>query len=207
MDASALLRNITLMPVIMIEDASSAAPLAETLLAAGIGAVEVALCTDTALEAIEDIARKVPDILVGAESVRLTEQFAQIKSAGALFAVSPGATDELLAAANMAYLPGAATASECLQLLQKGYQLQKFFPAEANGGVRAIQAISAPLPEIKFCPTGGVNQDNLQDYLGLEAVACVGGSWFMPGEALRKRDFASIKRECLAAMRLTQCDG
>lgn len=202
MDATALLKNVRLMPVISINMVETAVPLARTLLAAGIDAIEVTLRTPEALPAIEQIAHQVPEILLGAGSIRYSEQFAAVQNAGAVFAVSPGATDSLLAAANMPYLPGAATASECLRLLECGYKLQKFFPAEASGGVDAIKSISAPLPEVRFCPTGGINSRNVASYLAAEAVVCVGGSWFVSSDSVMRQDFAAIERECRNATKL-----
>lgn len=202
MDATELLQDVRLMPVVAIGSADTAVPLARTLLDAGIGAIEVTLRTDEALWAIEQIAREVPEILLGAGSIRYPEQFAEVQSAGAVFAVSPGSTDSLIAAANMPYLPGAATASECLKLLEYGYRLQKFFPAEANGGASAIASISAPVPEVRFCPTGGINLQNVSSYLETATVACIGGSWFVPSESLSRGDFALIERECREAAEL-----
>jgi 2-dehydro-3-deoxyphosphogluconate aldolase/(4S)-4-hydroxy-2-oxoglutarate aldolase len=192
MDASELLQNIRLMPVVVIDDDSKAVQLAETLLAAGIGAIEITLRTAAALAAIEQVARAVPDIILGAGSIRNPEQFQSISDAGAHFAVSPGHSKRLLEAANMPYLPGAATPSECMGLLEHGYRLQKFFPAEQSGGLAKIKAMSAPLPEARFCPTGGITAANARDYLACPAVACIGGSWFVPGDALRAGDFKTI---------------
>lgn len=204
MDASALLQNIRLLPVVVIDDYSRAAQLAETLLQAGIGAIEITLRTEVALAAIEKIARDVPDIIVGAGSVRRADQFESIRNAGAHFAVSPGHTEKLLAAANLPYVPGAATPSECLNLLEHGYQLQKFFPAEQSGGLARIKAMSAPLPEVRFCPTGGITPANAGDYLACSAVACVGGSWFVPANALSSGDFDTIAAMCKDAVSLTR---
>ena len=192
MDASQLLQNIRLIPVVVIEDDSHAVQLAETLLEAGITAIEITLRTECALAAMEKIAHAVPDILLGAGSIRQPGQFTTIANAGAHFAVSPGHSERLLAAANMPYLPGAATPSECMGLLEHGYQLQKFFPAEQSGGLAKIKAMSAPLPEVRFCPTGGITLNNARDYLACPAVACVGGSWFVPADALRAGDFKTI---------------
>ncbi len=202
MDASQLLQNIRLLPVVVIEDASHAVPLAETLLQAGITAIEITLRTECALAAIGKIANAVPDILLGAGSIRQPGQFTTIANAGAHFAVSPGHSARLLAAANMPYLPAAATPSECMCLLEYGYQLQKFFPSEQSGGLAKIKAISAPLPQVRFCPSGGISLNNARDYLACPAVACVGGSWFVPADALRAGDFASIGKLSKEAARL-----
>jgi 2-dehydro-3-deoxyphosphogluconate aldolase/(4S)-4-hydroxy-2-oxoglutarate aldolase len=135
-------------------------------------------------------------MLVGAGSVRRAEQFAQIADAGARFAVSPGATASLLDAAErqgMPFVPGAVTASEIIGLLESGYRLQKFFPAEASGGLASIRALAAPLPEVLFFPTGGIDQTLAREYLACECVASVGGSWFVPAGALAAGDFARIR--------------
>ncbi len=203
MDATQLLSDVRLLPVVVIDDVNSAVPLARVLLAAGIGAVEITLRSDAALAAIERVASEVPDILVGAGSVRRVEQFQQIKNVGASFAVSPGSTDALLTAANMPYVAGVATPSESLKLLEAGYRLQKFFPAEVNGGVAALKAFAAPIPEVLFCPTGGVNANNARSYLNLSGVACIGGSWFVPSELLAQQDFAAIKTLAQQAVELT----
>ena len=154
--------------------------------------------------AIELVASAVPQVMVGAGSIRNTEQLQQVKNAGAKFGVSPGSTDTLLeAAADCPYIPGAATATECMHLLEQGYFLQKFFPAELSGGVGRIRALSAPLPEVRFCPTGGITPDNITQYLQCSAVACVGGSWFVPGLALEAGDFAAIGQLSREAVAMT----
>lgn len=202
MDASNLLKDIRLMPVVTIQQVDQAVPLAEALLAAGIGAIEVTLRTEQALAAMQKIAAEVPGILLGAGSVRNVQQFAQIREAGCAFAVSPGATDALLQAAELPYVPGAATASECLRLLEYGYTLQKFFPAEASGGIKAIKSLAAPLPEVRFCPTGGINAQLAPDYLAVEAIACIGGSWFVSDAHIAAGDFAAIEQSARAAVEL-----
>ena len=202
MDASSLFTEVRLVPVVTLVEPIHAVPLARTLLSAGIKAIEVTLRTAGALSAIESIAREVPDILLGAGSVRHAGQFQQIKDAGCAFAVSPGSTESLLDAANMPYLPGAATASEVLHLLERNYQLIKFFPAEVNGGITALKAISQPVPEVRFCPTGGINATLAPQYLQLEAVSCVGGSWFISADQLNAGNFVAIKASAEAAVSL-----
>jgi len=181
--------------VVVIEDHNNAVELAATLHAAGIGAIEVTLRSAAALSAIKLIAEQVPDIIVGAGSVRAADHFAAITEAGAQFAVSPGATEALIkgaSKANMPYIPGAATASENLFLLEHGYTLQKFFPAELSGGLKMIKALTAPLPEVKFFPTGGVSAANAADYLATPSVQCVGGTWIATTALINNRDFAKI---------------
>ncbi len=205
MDASALLADTRIVPVVVISDIDTAIPLALTLRDAGIRAIEITLRTPQALRALECISREVPELLPGVGSVRQPEQFAQAREAGARFAVSPGTTPTLLQAAGtarMPYLPGAATASEILHLLEAGYRLQKFFPAEQLGGIRMLKALGAPLPEARFCPTGGLHAGLVPAYLDCPQVACVGGSWFIPAEALAAGDYARIGELATAAVAL-----
>ena len=195
MDASTLLSKSRIVPVVVIEDLAVAVDLAKTLRDVGVDSIEVTLRTDCALEAIALIANQVPDIIVGAGSVRRPAQFAEIAARGARFAVSPGATDLLIDEAirsNMPLVPGAATASEIIRLMERGYVLQKFFPAELLGGVAMLKALSAPLPEIRFFPTGGISAALATDYLSLNCVSCIGGSWFVPSALLREGRFEEI---------------
>jgi 2-dehydro-3-deoxyphosphogluconate aldolase/(4S)-4-hydroxy-2-oxoglutarate aldolase len=207
MDATSLLAGIHLVPVVVIEDPARAVPLTEALVASGVRAIEITLRTDRALAAIEDVARSVPAILVGAGSVRQAGQLQQIVDAGAQFAVSPGSSDRLLVAARecgLPFVPGAVTASEIIRLLEHGYHLQKFFPAELAGGVAQLKALAAPLPEVRFFPTGGITLALARDYLAFERVSCIGGSWFLPEGALAEGDFASVRR--LAAQAVTEAE-
>jgi len=203
MDGTKLLGDVRLMPVVVIDDVTRALPLADTLVDAGIQAIEVTLRTEAGLASIEQVVRAMPEVLIGAGSVRSVEQLKQVRDAGARFAISPGYTDTLLdAAEGFPYVPGAITASESMHLLERGYRLQKFFPAELSGGVDFISALSAPLPEVRFCVTGGITLHNLAAYLACPAVTCIGGSWFVPGSALAAGDFAAIgrlSREAVAA--------
>lgn len=185
-EASAQAREICglapVIPVLVIHDLAHARPLAEALVAGGLPALEVTLRTPVALEAIAEMAQ-VEGGVVGAGTLLSPEDVAAAKAAGALFGVSPGATDRLLDAAegaDLPMLPGAATSTEVMALLERGYTVQKFFPAEANGGAPALKSIGAPLPQVSFCPTGGVSLANAPDYLGLPNTLCVGGSWVAP---------------------------
>ena len=194
-DPGSLLENTRVVPVVVIEQVEQAEPLAQALVNAGIGAMEITLRTEAALAAIEIVAARLPDIIVGAGSVRTAGQFTEIVDAGARFAVSPGATDALLAAAEataMPFVPGAATATEVLRLFESGYRLQKLFPAQQLGGIPLIKALGAPLPEVSFFPTGGIDLELAREYLALPNVHCVGGSWFVPADALRTGDFERI---------------
>ena len=197
MDASKLLVGSKIVPVVVLGNADMAVPLAEALLESGLGVIEVTLRTDDALQGIEQIAKSVPDMVVGAGSLRRPEQFADIATAGARFAVSPGSSRQLLAAAadhDMPFIPGAATPSEMIALFEQGYQLQKFFPAELSGGRPFLKAVGAPLPEVRFMPTGGVTPANAKDYLNMSNVACIGGSWITPLELQAKGDFDAIRQ-------------
>lgn len=205
MNAADLLAGQRVVPVVVIDDADHAVPLARTLLASGLNAIEVTLRTKAGLDAIERIASDVPDMLVGAGSVRRAAQVAEVKSAGAVFAVSPGSSDALLEAvadAELPFVPGAVTASEILGLLDLGYTLQKFFPAELSGGAAFLEAVGAPIPEVRFMPTGGISPANANDYLSLDNVACIGGSWIAPTVLLREQDFEAIAGLAAAAAKL-----
>ncbi len=196
MDASKLLVDSRIVPVVVLANADVAVPLAEALLSSGLNVIEVTLRTDDALQGIEKIARNVPDMIVGAGSLRRPEQFAEIAAAGARFAVSPGASQRLLDAAaehGMPFIPGAATPSEMIALFEQGYQLQKFFPAELAGGRPFLKAVGAPLPEVRFMPTGGVTPDNAVDYLKLDNVTSVGGSWITPRQHQQSGNFDAIR--------------
>lgn len=181
-------------PVLVVDDASTAADLARALIAGGLPALEVTLRTPAALEVIAEMA-KVEGGVVGAGTLLTPADVEAAKAAGATFGVSPGATDLLLDACeanDLPLLPGAATSSEAMRLLERGYTVQKFFPAEANGGAPALKAIGSPLPQIKFCPTGGVSMKNVGDYLGLPNTLCVGGSWVAPKDLVQAQDWAGI---------------
>lgn len=181
-------------PVLVIDDASKAEGLAKALIAGGLPALEVTLRTPAALEAIAEMA-KVQGGVVGAGTLLTADDVEAAKLAGAVFGVSPGATDRLLDACeanDLPLLPGAATSTEVMRLLERGYTMQKFFPAEANGGAKALKAIGAPLPKVKFCPTGGITLENAHDYLSLANTICVGGSWVAPANFVRAGDWAAI---------------
>ncbi|MGB0410940.1 MAG: bifunctional 4-hydroxy-2-oxoglutarate aldolase/2-dehydro-3-deoxy-phosphogluconate aldolase [Pikeienuella sp.] len=207
-DASALCREVCelapIIPVLVIDDIETARPLAEALIAGGLPALEVTLRTPVALEAIRIMA-EVPGGHVGAGTLLTPADVGAAKDAGATFGVSPGATDTLLAAcegADLPLLPGAATASEAMRLLERGYDMLKFFPAEASGGAPALKAIGAPLPQVSFCPTGGVSPENAGTYLKLANVLCAGGSWVAPKDLIARRDWAGIEALARAAVEL-----
>ncbi len=197
-----LLAGARVIPVVTLARAEQAVPLARALLAGGLPVVEVTLRSPAALDAIAEIARELPEVVVGAGSLRRPAQIVEAQAAGARFGVSPGHTAALLDAAEstgLPYLPGAAGASEAMALHERGYDLIKLFPAGPLGGVAFLKALAAPLPEIEFCPTGGVGPDNLADYLTCPNVACVGGSWIAPTELLAAGDWAEIEARARAA--------
>jgi len=207
-DASKITREVCqrapVVPVLVIEDASIARALAQALIAGGLTALEVTLRTPAALDAIAEMAR-VPGGVVGAGTLLTPADVAAAKDAGAQFGVSPGATDLLMQAcedAAMPLLPGSATASEAMALLERGYSVQKFFPAAANGGPAALKAIGAAIPQVSFCPTGGVTAQNAADYLALKNTLCVGGSWVAPKVLVAARDWAAIEELARVASKL-----
>jgi 2-dehydro-3-deoxyphosphogluconate aldolase/(4S)-4-hydroxy-2-oxoglutarate aldolase len=191
-------------PVLVIEDVSTAQGLAKALIAGGLPALEVTLRTPCALDAIRAMA-DVEGGVVGAGTLLTPEDVKAAKAAGAKFGVSPGATAKLLEACaeyDLPLLPGAATATEVMTLLELGYTLQKFFPAEASGGAPALKSIGAPIPQVRFCPTGGISLKNARDYLGLPNVMCVGGSWVAPPAMVAGSDWAGITALAAEAARL-----
>lgn len=209
MEASAKALEIAqlapIIPVIVVDDAATAEPLAQALVAGGLPALEVTLRTPAALEAISEMA-KVEGGVVGAGTLMTPADVVAAKEAGALFGVAPGATDRLLDAcedAELPLLPGAATASEAMRLLERGYSMLKFFPAEASGGAAALKAIGAPIPQVSFCPTGGVTPTNASEYLGLSNVVCAGGSWVAPKDKVLAGDWGAIEEIARDACQLS----
>ncbi|GAA4141895.1 bifunctional 4-hydroxy-2-oxoglutarate aldolase/2-dehydro-3-deoxy-phosphogluconate aldolase [Actinomadura keratinilytica] len=183
-------------PVVVLDDPDAAVPLARALVAGGLPAIEVTLRTAAALAAIERIAAEVPDAVVGAGTVVRPEDAARAAEAGARFLVSPGCTDRLREAmteTGLAVLPGVSSASEAMALLEHGITAMKFFPAEAAGGAAYLKALGGPLPQVRFCPTGGVTTDNAPRYLALPNVGCVGGTWITPADAVRAGDWDRIE--------------
>jgi len=188
----------------VVEDVAVARPLAEALIAGGLSVLEVTLRTPAALDVINEMA-KVPGATVGAGTLLNPKDVAAARQAGAKFGVTPGSTDRLLGACeaeDLPVLPGAATASEVLSLLERGYTVQKFFPAEANGGPSALKAIGAPLPDAMFCPTGGVTPQNARSYLSLKNTLCVGGSWVAPKALIEAGEWDDIAALARAACQL-----
>lgn len=200
-----ILRLAPVIAVVTIDDATAAVPLARALLDGGIAAIEVTLRTSAALNAIRAIAMELPQTAVGAGTVLSVADLDAATAAGAKFAVSPGAAPALLAAADasaLPWLPGAATSSEAMALAEHGYWLQKFFPAEAAGGVGYLRSLAGPLPQTRFCPTGGISAQNVPDYLRLPNVVCVGGSWLTPPALVHAKDWPAITALARAAATL-----
>ncbi|MEU0369185.1 bifunctional 4-hydroxy-2-oxoglutarate aldolase/2-dehydro-3-deoxy-phosphogluconate aldolase [Streptomyces sp. NPDC006283] len=183
-------------PVVVIDDAADAVPLARALVAGGLPAIEVTLRTPAALDAIRAIAAEVPDAVVGAGTVISAEGVAASVAAGARFLVSPGWTDALLDAmgtSGVPFLPGVSTTSEVVALLERGVVEMKFFPAEAAGGTPYLKSLAGPLPRARFCPTGGITLASAPTYLDLPNVGCVGGTWMLPADALAAGDWARVE--------------
>ncbi len=184
-------------PVLIVEDAKTAVPLARALVAGGLKAIEITLRTDAALEAVRLVAQEVEGAVVGAGTILNAAHYAAAVDAGSQFIVSPGTTQELLDVARdseIPLLPGAATASEVMALREEGYKVLKFFPAEQAGGAAYLKALSSPLAGTLFCPTGGISLKNAMDYLSLPNVVCVGGSWVAPKELVSAGDWAGITK-------------
>ncbi|TPW30693.1 2-dehydro-3-deoxy-phosphogluconate aldolase [Pararhizobium mangrovi] len=190
-----MLQAQPVVPVIVVDDAGSAVPLARALVAGGLKAIEITLRTPPALDAIRAIAAEVPEAIVGAGTILNARQYREAEAAGSKFIVSPGMTQELLDASSKSdvpLLPGAATASEVMALVEEGYTMLKFFPAEQAGGAGYLKALSSPLAGVRFCPTGGVSAANAPDYLALPNVVCVGGSWVAPKNLVASGDWDAI---------------
>ncbi len=201
----ALLRHAPVIPVLTVEGAGDAVPLATALVAGGLPLLEVTLRTEGALKAITAMAKHVPGAIVGAGTIRTADQAKAAVDAGATFLVSPGATPQVIAAVQklgVPFLPGCATASEAMRLAEEGFRFLKFFPAEAAGGVNYLKSLAAPLADLRFCPTGGIDADKAKAYLALPNVVCVGGSWITPAAALKAGDWATVTRLSLEAGKL-----
>ncbi|MGC6399559.1 bifunctional 4-hydroxy-2-oxoglutarate aldolase/2-dehydro-3-deoxy-phosphogluconate aldolase [Sphingomonas sp. FW199] len=198
----AIMRTSPVIPVLVIEDAATARPLAEALVAGGLKVLEVTLRTAAALDAIREM-KQVPGAIVGAGTVVNTDQFADAMNAGAEFIVSPGLTERLgdaIIQSGVPFLPGVATAGDIMRGYDLGLRHFKFFPAETSGGLKALKALAAPFYEAQFCPTGGISAATAPDWLGFDPVLCVGGSWVTPkGASMAEveqlaRDAASLAR-------------
>ena len=194
-DLGAILRRVGVVPVLTIDKLEQAVPLARALVAGGLNVLEITMRTGAALDAIRDMVRNVPGAIIGAGTVLTPEQGAAAMAHGARFLVSPGMTPRLIDAANawpVPFLPGVATASEAMALSDMGYNVLKFFPAEPAGGTAALKALGAPLADIIFCPTGGIDAAKAPAYLALPNIAAVGGSWVAPAKLVASGDWSAI---------------
>jgi 2-dehydro-3-deoxyphosphogluconate aldolase/(4S)-4-hydroxy-2-oxoglutarate aldolase len=200
-----IMRASPVIPVIAIDDIKQAVPLARALVAGGIRVLEITLRTVHGLDAIRAIAAEVPDAIVGVGTLTQGEEFAAARDAGAVFGVSPGLTPALIAAAKssgLPLLPGVMTPSEVMVAREAGFRQLKLFPAVPAGGIGMLNAIGGPLSDVIFCPTGGVSQDNAAQFLACKNVACVGGSWLTPKDAMQAGDWARITELAIAASAL-----
>jgi len=192
---SEVLNASPVMPVMVIEDAENAVPLARALMAGGIKVLEITLRTEAAMASIKAISEQVEGALVGAGTITTPEQLQAVADAGAVFAISPGLTPKLLEAANkssIALIPGISSVSELMTGMEYGLDHFKFFPAAAAGGIPMLKGIAGPIPQITFCPTGGISPSNYNDYLALKNVACVGGSWLVPADVVKNKDWDAV---------------
>lgn len=205
MDIAAIAGRAPVIPVLTIEEPETAVALAKALVKGGLPVLEITLRTEAALAALELIAQEVPDAIVGAGTVLNPDQLEQVQRAGARFGVSPGCTPDLAKAigtSGLPFLPGVQTISEAMVLADRGFHLLKFFPADIAGGTGWLKAAAAPLAGLRFCPTGGVGAETASAYLALPNVACVGGSWVAPKNAVVARDWERIERLAAAASSL-----
>ena len=192
---SSVLDVAPVIPVVVLDDPTKAVPLARALAAGGLPIVELTLRTPSALESVRRIAAEVPEVLVGAGTILSARQAQRAAAAGAQFLVSPGSTPALLAAMDdtgLPYLPGTSTVSEMLAVAEHGHTAMKFFPAEAAGGAPYLASLAGPLPDLRFCPTGGITAASAASYLRLPNVGCVGGSWLTPADAVAAGDWPRI---------------
>jgi 2-dehydro-3-deoxyphosphogluconate aldolase / (4S)-4-hydroxy-2-oxoglutarate aldolase len=206
-DCGGLFDRSPVIPVLTVDDPEVTVGLARALAAGGLAAVELTLRTPRALDCIRAVAAEVPNVLVGAGTILTPRHMDEAVAAGARFLVSPGATDDLVRAAHASgwvWLPGAGTASEAMRLADAGFVHQKFFPAEPSGGLAFLKALAPVLPQVRFCPTGGIDAARAAAYLELENVFAVGGSWVTPPPALTNRDYGTITRLAREAVHLAK---
>lgn len=193
-------------PVIVLTDPAHAVPLAHALLEGGIDVMEITLRSDAALESIEAVAKAVPEMHLGAGTVTRVAEVQRVIDAGATFALSPGCTDalvEAVKAAKLPFIPGVMTPGEVMHRREQGFSLMKLFPAAQAGGLAMLKALGAPIPDVRYCPTGGVSPENLKDFLKLPNVAMAGGSWLTPADALAACDWKRITKLAREATNLT----
>lgn len=195
-------------PVLTISRVEDAVPVAEALVEGGLPVLEVTLRTNEALKAIEAIARNVPEAKVGAGTILTPRDFQNSADAGSSFIVSPGSTNELLdygASSNTPFLPGIQTVSEMMEGIQRGYRCFKLFPAELSGGTSKLKALQGPFSDIRFCPTGGIRSESATDYLALDNVMCVGGTWLTPADLVNAQDWPAITRLAQQTVQALRC--
>jgi 2-dehydro-3-deoxyphosphogluconate aldolase/(4S)-4-hydroxy-2-oxoglutarate aldolase len=205
LDIRQIMDTSPVMPVLVIKNIEHAVPLAQALYRGGLKVLEITLRTEVALEAITLIREQLPDAIVGAGTVIDAETLMAADKAGAAFFVSPGATESLLQAAQYStkpLLPGVATPGEAMKLYEQGYSALKFFPAQAAGGVAMLKSIGGPLPQLDFCPTGGISPANAAEYLAVPTVRCVGGSWMAPDKLVQAQDWTQIENLAREAAQL-----
>ena len=203
MNAKEVIADNRIVPVVVVDDPDRALKLTEIFLRTDLRCVEITLRTPNALACIEAVVNRFPEAVTGAGSIVTPKHLTAALQAGIKFAVSPGASDELLEAAHSTPLfPGAATPSEVMQLKSKGYTAVKFFPAEILGGVKAIRAISEPISGVDFFPTGGISEANLADYLSFDRICCVGGSWLAPRSDVENDAWDAIEARCISLQRI-----
>jgi 2-dehydro-3-deoxyphosphogluconate aldolase/(4S)-4-hydroxy-2-oxoglutarate aldolase len=201
---AALFGRATIIPVLTIERVEDAVPLARALVAGGVRVLEVTLRTPAAIEAARAIISEVPDAVVGIGTILTANDLARAEALGAIFAISPGATPELLkaaAASDLPFAPGITTASELMQARAHGFNLVKFFPAEPSGGIKTLRTLAGPFPDARFCPTGGIGEANAATWLAEPNVVAVGGSWICPAADIRSGNWAGITAMCNRAMK------
>lgn len=193
-----LLKGHRFVPIVVIHDVEHTAPLCEALLEGGVQVVEITLRSEAALPCITEASKRFPDMIIGAGTILTEDQLKASKDSGAHFGVCPGASPDLLEAAErhaLPFLPGAVTPSEAMANADAGYSLQKFFPAEASGGTTTLKQMHGPFPDLTFCATGGINPENFLSYLALPNVAAVGGTWLVTPERLEAGDWTGISRD------------
>ncbi|CAH0990913.1 KHG/KDPG aldolase [Sinobacterium norvegicum] len=193
-----VLKISPVIPVLVIESVEDAVPLAQALSDGGLKVLEVTLRTEAALASIKAMRDACPDLIIGAGTILTAEHYRLAVEAGSQFIVSPGCCEQLLAAAaqyDVPFLPGASTLSEMMALYNVGYQVLKFFPAELNGGAPFLKTVSAVMPQLTFCPTGGISTANAGDYLSLPNVACIGGSWMASAKSISAKDWSTISQQ------------
>ena len=203
--AASVLDLVPVVPVVVVEELAHAVPLARALAHGGVPVIELTLRTDVALEAVRAIAAAVPEMVVGAGTILSPSQADEARDAGARFLVSPGATPRLLsgmADTGLPFLAGTSTVSEVLAVLETGVREMKFFPAEASGGAAYLRSVGGPVPQARFCPTGGITPESAPRYLALPNVGCVGGTWLTPPDVVRAHDWAEVTRRAAATLDL-----